>query len=455
VKRSLTLAVLATAVGACAYYNGLYNANHLAKEARRAERQGRTGEARSLWSQAAVKAESVASRHPHSKYRDDALLLQGTALQRLRSCVTAVGPLELAADSSPDRTIRVEAALRAGECRLDLLEPDSALEAVALVLSEGSAQERSQAQLIRGQAFLRLGRTHEAIDELTASAAPTAVFPKAMALARMGRAEEGAAVLRAAVTDPFVEDLWIPALDTVGRAVPAEIAPLIDALTARSDVGLGQRLRLWLADGQRWLQFGDTARAVGRFAQVRSAGPDSTSGRSAWAYLGLLATLQAHSWSDVPVLADSLSAAIRQGGEPVRIAGRYVSVLNRARAGLQQDALPLELFLAAEDVRDSLKNPLLASSLFEQVVQRFPTTPLAPKALLVLATLHPTVADSLIGVLRERYPTSPYTLILSGQGNKAYEVLEDSLRRAAAEAGRRRSRGENPRPEEASRRNVP
>ena len=139
-RRSLPLVVLATAVGACAYYNGLYNANHLAKEARRAERQGRTGEARSLWSQAAVKAESVASRHPHSKYRDDAWLLQGTALQSIRSCVSAVRPLELAADSSPDRNIRAEAALRAGQCRLDMAEPDSALEAVATILRDGTIE---------------------------------------------------------------------------------------------------------------------------------------------------------------------------------------------------------------------------------------------------------------------------------------------------------------------------
>jgi len=455
VRRRLALVALATTVGACAYYNGLYNANHLAKEARRAEREGRTGEARSLWSQAAVKAESVASRHPHSKYRDDALLLQGTALQSIRSCVSAVRPLELAADSSPDRNIRTEAALRAGQCRLDMAEPDSALEAVATVLKDGNARERSEAQLIRGQAYLSLGRTSEALDELSASATLAAVFPKAVALTELGRGEEGVAALRGVVADSFVEDAWLPALDTVGRVLPAETAPLVDALTARSDLDLGQRLRLWLADGRRWLEFGDTARAEDRFAQIHAAGPDSTAGRSARAYQGLLATVRARSWRDVPVLTDSLSAALRRGGEPVRIAGRYASVLTRARDGLQPDGEPLGLFLAAEGVRDSLENPALAASLFEQVVQRFPETVLAPKSLLVLATLRPQAADSLIGVLRERYPTSPYTLLLSGQGSEAYEVTEDSLRKAAAEAGRRRGREENPPPGQASRRNAP
>ena len=70
------LVLLTVAIG-CAYYNGLYNANRLADEARKAEREGRRSEARPLWTQVAVKAESVATRYPDSSYRDDALHLQG------------------------------------------------------------------------------------------------------------------------------------------------------------------------------------------------------------------------------------------------------------------------------------------------------------------------------------------------------------------------------------------
>ena len=77
------LILLAGAVAACAYYNGLYNANQLAAEARRAEAEGRRGEARSLWLQAAVKAESVIVRFPESDRRDDALLMRGLALSRV------------------------------------------------------------------------------------------------------------------------------------------------------------------------------------------------------------------------------------------------------------------------------------------------------------------------------------------------------------------------------------
>src|ERR671920_2049790 len=77
----------------CVYYNGMYNANRLARSARKAERDGRTFEANGLWGQVATKAESVLVRHPTSKYAQDAGLLRGIALSRLGQCEQALGPL--------------------------------------------------------------------------------------------------------------------------------------------------------------------------------------------------------------------------------------------------------------------------------------------------------------------------------------------------------------------------
>jgi hypothetical protein len=63
----LTLAATLVSTGACVYYNGMYNANRLARSARKAEREGRTFQANGLWGQVATKAESVVVRHPTSK----------------------------------------------------------------------------------------------------------------------------------------------------------------------------------------------------------------------------------------------------------------------------------------------------------------------------------------------------------------------------------------------------
>ena len=105
---------LLLAAAGCAYYNGLYNAKRLADDARRAAREGRPAEARALWAEAAVKAESVAIRYRRSGYRDDALLLQGLALRESGSCTLALQPLGAVIDSSPDPTLRERGSLLRG-----------------------------------------------------------------------------------------------------------------------------------------------------------------------------------------------------------------------------------------------------------------------------------------------------------------------------------------------------
>jgi tetratricopeptide (TPR) repeat protein len=426
----------------CAYYNGLYNANRLAREAERAERDGRTGEARSLWSQAAVKAESVASRHPRSRYRDDALYLQGRALERVGSCSQALPALALAADSSPDPSLRVNARLLLGDCRLQLREPESTLVAVEPVLGDGPPEARSAALLLRGRALLLLGRNEAALEELTASGAREGAYAKAVALARLERRDEAAATLGTVVDGPYDEAQWLPTLDSVGAGTPAVVGPILERLADHPDVRDGERARLWLADGERWLDTGDTTAAERRFQAVRDLAADSTEGLAARAHLAVFAGRRARARTEVPDVADSLRAAVQQGGAAARIGGPFVSVLARARDALESDGTDLALFLAAEHVRDSVGNRALAGSLLELVIERYPESVLAPKALLALAAARPAVGDSLIGVLRTRYPDSPYTLVLTGVGGSAFEALEDSLRRAAADVGRRRVREE-------------
>ena len=57
--RALAL-VLSVFVGSsCAYYNGLYNAKRMVKQAERDERAGRTSAAADAWRLAAIHAEST------------------------------------------------------------------------------------------------------------------------------------------------------------------------------------------------------------------------------------------------------------------------------------------------------------------------------------------------------------------------------------------------------------
>jgi hypothetical protein len=434
--RRLLLTVLAAVplAAGCAYYNGLFNANRLAGEARKAEREGRTSEARSLWSRAAVKAESVSTRFTRSRYRDDALVLQGLALSRLGACTAAIPPLRVAADSSPDGALRSQAHLLLGRCWLALEAPDSAMAALGPV-ADTATPARNEALMLRGRARLRLGDAEGALRDLTASEAPEGVFPRAIALTALDRVDEAAGLLGAVVDSPYVEEGWLSALDSLGARDRMAAADLVDRL-ASGRLGAGQRARLLLRDGERWERAAEPARAVPRFEAIAEAVPDSAEGRVARARLTMGQIRRTTDIRAVVPLLDSLRSATRAGGPALQLSIGFIGVLSRAQTALTDAGSPLGLFLAAEDTRDSLAAPRLAAALFAEVEQRFPESVVAPKALLALALLRPGDADSLVAILHARYPESVYTLALSGQGSERYRVVEDSLRALGREQRR-------------------
>ena len=99
------------------------------------------------------------------------------------------------------------------------------------------------------------------------------------------------------------------------------------------------------------------------------------------------------------------------------------------------DQRDLEMFLAAEGLRDVVRAPGLAAALFCRLQVVFPRSAIAPKALIAAAVLDPARSDSLLALAYTRYPTSPYTLALQGIVGDEYTVMEDSLRTLLA--GRR------------------
>ena len=127
-------AVLAFLLGGCVYYNGMYNAKRLAGSARKAERDGRVFEANNLWSQVVIRADSLVTRHPDSKYVDEALVLKGIALARTRQCPAAVAPLGRAFTLPPDAEVVEDATLALGRCQLELGDPKSAEALLARVV---------------------------------------------------------------------------------------------------------------------------------------------------------------------------------------------------------------------------------------------------------------------------------------------------------------------------------
>jgi predicted negative regulator of RcsB-dependent stress response len=433
--RRLRWIALLTIVAGCAYYNGLYNANQLAKEAHKAESKGRTGEAQSYWAQAAVKAETVAARYPKSKYRDDALLLQGTALAHTNLCIEAIAPLRLAEDSSPDPSIQRKARLQLGECFLTLGSPDSARRVLTPLVTAKNAASRNAALLVRGRAFLALGAPAAALEDLSRTDDRAAAFPRARALLALGRDSAAVAVLTARAPGPYDETAWSAILDTLGAADPAAASRVARVLAARTDLSDGARARLELADGRRWLAAGDVLRAADAFRAAASQAADSIEGHDADGYLVVLRLRALRSPDSVHVLSRDLQH-VRAGvsidvDTIVSPAATAVARLDHDMTDTSADAT-LDYFRTTEVLRDSLAAPHLAEGLFLWLAQHRPRSLLAPKALLAAAALRPAIAESVGTALEAEYPRSVYTLALHGEGAARYRVVEDSLAQALA-----------------------
>lgn len=425
------LVVCAAFLGACAYYNGLYNANHLAAEAARARREGRPAEARSLWEQAALKAESVAVRHPHSRYRDEALLLQGESFRDAGACPRAIEPLTLVIDSGGQTGERNRAALALGECFHRQGDFGRARQTLTPLVSNPDVSLQRPARLWRARALLADGDPQAALADLDLLDGQDIQFERAAALALLGRTDEAAAVL-AGLSGPFDEPSWRTALDVLGQKSPALASRVTDQLVDRHDVGSGARARLLLADADRWASAGMPAQTTDRLRQASAAAPDSADGRVGAARVAVADLRTANTREALATITGALTRAVDDGGAGARIAELSLAVLRRISDARESPDADLRLFLAAEAARDALHADPLAASLFLEVARDHPGSPIAAKALLAGAQLDAMVADSVLRVVRERYAESPYWLMSQGLDPGTYPAVEDSLRNLAS-----------------------
>lgn len=443
--KSLVIALpLAAAVSGCAYFNGLYNANRLAAEAERAEREGRPAEARSLWVQAAVKAESVVVRYPESGYRDDALLMQGRALSRSGACLDARSPLERAVATSPEDAIWTDAGLLLAECLLELGNADSARTILLPFVHHWDSSVVYRALWLRGRAALVLGDASSAIQDLSRTPIPDATLDYAAALVAAGRVGEAAARLDSARRRSFDEHQWAVILHAVGGANPEIASTIVDSLVENDALTAGQRARLFLDDAERWHER-DPARREARLARALAAAGDSVESRIARARLLESRLHSADAADSLPEIVEQLERLATEGGQVAADTRKLRRILSRGVPAVKGSGrMDPQLFRFAEEVRDSLALPRLAARLFLEVANRYPRSPFAPKALLAAAGTWEGDRERALRRLRTEYGNSPYARAAAGLAAPGFEALEDSLRAILGQPGASSSAAEPP-----------
>lgn len=443
--RRAILLLACLSLGGCVYYNGVYNARRLTKEAERAERDGRRFDAQALYGQVATKAESVLARYPRSEWADDARFLRGNALARLRNCESARSELEAVAFASPDPELVRRSLDVLADCYTELGQWDHAAGALAR-LRDGAEPEAARRAAGRLVTVLRTnGRYAEALAVLE-SEPDLGPRPaeRATILAGAGRNAEALALVDTILAGPQPADApWDSLVAALGRSDPAVAGALTDRLAVLDSLPADLRSRLLLADAERWRDR-DTARARLRWEQATLVAPTRPVQASARMELTGRALAAAAGPEELRPLVDTLAAIGQLGGRSGTDALRRRTALQRALArldSLRPDTAgspegDIVLFLTAESLRDSVGAARAAAGLFTLLVDRHPGSPYAPKAILARAVLEPARAESLLADLSARYPGSPYLLALRGAPADSFLALEDSLRRWSRPGGR-------------------
>lgn len=442
--RLLGLAVVAALAG-CSYYNGMYNANRLAKAAEKAQREGRSFDAQSYWGQAAVKAESVIVRQPTSKWVDDALLLRGRALMYMGQCRDALKPLgEARMRLTEPRQLELATYLLA-RCRAAAGDTLGAADAYAQLLRSADPERRREAHFEVGRARLAQGDWAGALAAVDSLDDWRASGVRMVALAGLGRLPEAQVTIDSLLARGDTAAPWTAMLAVVGRRDPAAASALVDRLRAMPGASPALQSR-WLADDALRLANVDPARGAARLAQATAVGggrdDELARVRLQMARLRLARVASPAELATVLEDLDSLARDEHGAGpaaEELAAAARRVGgAADSTRADTPQG--DLTVFLAGELARDSLHAPALAVDLFRRVVETWPASPYAPKALLAGRQLDTAFAATTQPLVDGRYSASPYVTATRGEQLPAFRALEDSLRAyalaQAAEASR-------------------
>lgn len=434
--RQVLLGVLAAAslsgfLGGCVYYNGMYNANRLARSAWKAERDGRTFEANRLWGQVATKAESVLVRHPTSKYAPDAGLLKGVALARLGQCDQALGPLGRLTFSSSNADLAEEALLAAGRCHVALGNMAAGGAAFSQLLGSKSPERRREARFQQARLLREAGQYQEALTALEGNHEPRAEHERVLALAGSGQMGQALGLADSLMAKGDTTKSWDSLVVTLAEAHPAAASNLLDRVRQLPNHSVELQARMLLDDGIRLMEV-NPSRAAQRFRQAIALGPRSHTGGQARLALIKLELRRATQPAELQSVVDTLTRLLdrfESSTEEITSLSKTAATIGRAGTVLTPDSVQgdLRLFLAAEAARDQLEAPRLAETLFRQLAERWPASPYAPKAILAAQSLNPAWADTARVLLEQQYYDSPYLATIRGEVRPEYRQLEDSL----------------------------
>jgi len=434
VIRRFFLVALAILLGGCVYYNGMYNARRLTDAAEKAEREGRTLDASTYWGQVTVKAETLLSRHPDSKYAPEAEFLLGRAQAELGVCERARTALASALPRLSDTAKVYEGNLILARCHAALGDHAAAIALLGTLIDRGPPAQRQEVRIALARSQRLAGRPAEAVASLEGIAERGILNERMLALAEAGRIEASVAVADSliAVSDSMAP--WDSMIAAVARHDAAAASRLVDRVLQVPGQDPELQARRLIDDANR---AADPGRREARLQQAADVGRQGSASAIARFELLRLRMQRMQTRADLDSIAEAFSREEQASPlagqiEPVRRVLENIQSADSLTSATSQG--DLRLFLLAETARDVLHAPFFAAALFRRVAEIWPRSVYAPKALLAAERIDPQGQD-LAALLEERYAGNPYVEAVNGGDPLALRALEDSLGAFAATTG--------------------
>ena len=435
-RRILALLAIAT-LGGCAYYNALYNAKRLYRDAEAASDRGDAQLAEAAYRESLEKAARSLERDPEGRWADDALLLVAQNHFALGDCAAARAALGRVLRDTRDEALsaRARAYLGASEqClgapRLALAQLDSAMPDLDAESAVGAF-----ARLWRARARFDLDQTEAAWSDLDAVSSRDDALGRAARLEQIARALEAdradlaTAGFHALLADP-AGDLYADSMRTLAGAASERWGGAVarDALepAPRAPWAGEIRDRLVVERARQAALAGDTAMALRELvmAASRSTAQAANEARIAIARLRLA---QAADPVELAEIRAVLLPAI--GDQTVRPIVNAIGVIGALLAEAQRGQ-PLALFAAAEVARDRLHAFTLARRLFSGYADVAGATPWATKAVLAALALDPPAPEATRLQARLAAASDVYAVAARGSMPAGFEDTEQRLDQA-------------------------
>lgn len=433
----LALAAALTGLAGCAYFNAMYNAKRLFREAERAAAAGQMPQAEIYWGQSIARAANSYRQSPRGRWADDALYIIGRAHFERGDYRAARGALTELLEFTKDESMAAGARAYLGATEVRLWNTAAGLGYLETALSSGALPRDVEtfARLWRGRA--RLARDdEEGWTDLREVAGGSGRFASAARMemvasgVRRGNIQQASDGFGALLKD-IDGDRWADSVNKLVRYAsrvwgPEAVRRLLEPVD-ESVWSLDQQVRLGLFRAEMAAEAGDTATAEAEMlALVEDRGGSAT--HPARVRLARWKLARAKDLDELDHVRDLLIPAVaNQEARRLVYALRVLDpLMERAEEG--QD---VALFVAAEICRDELGAPHVARQLFLSFAEAVGEAEWGPKALLAAAALDPPPdQEDRIRELLASHQDNVYVRAASGQDpGDYYTITEERLDR--------------------------